>query len=433
MQLLISVGLSPSLPHSQGLRVQDIKEISPWEIIEGIRNSGPLQPSWFGAVRMKRRPLRYLEQRKLVHFHTHQNTNEAISTSPYNVSLPEPSSADNYTPNGDRIPATTPPDPPMVVVTSIGGGDVKPTPVPSTRVNHPFEFVGGNQPPVAPPTSMVSASSSLPDRQRQTLEEIKKDQIRRMQESGGDAGPFNPVPPSMIQSQTMAPQPQPQRGGEEGMAPAIPGSHQINQVPNPGIATHNPAAVSQAAINHASSVNRHIQVIMNAMTPEQRNHLLTLPIEQRKHHLMQMRNRMIHNQQRLMELHRIQQQQQQQQRVNMMSGGGHLGGFRQPMAHGPQHVGPMQANPPMPMQQVMQQQQQRQMAAPGFLPGMGQMGHPQPQQQLYMRSHQQVYVRPHGPGPMYPGIQPGMQPGMQPGIQPGMQPGMQPRHPGYYN
>ena len=195
----------------------------------------------------------------------------------------------------------------------------------------------------------------------------------------------------------------------------MPGSHQINPVPNPGIAPNNQAAINQALLqrqyqmavysmtpeqrNHLSTLppnqrkilmqrrikqqrrmallQRQYQMTVYSMTPEQRNHLSTLPPDQRKI-LMQRRIQ----QQRMIDIHRMQQQHhhQQQQRVAMMpSGASHMGGFRQPMAHGP-HVGPMQANPPMPMQQVMQQQQ-RQMTAPGFPPGMPQMAPPPQQQQ----------------------------------------------------
>ena len=389
------------IPRCQGLRVQDVKEISPWEILEGIRNSGPLQPSWFGAVRMKRRPLRYLEQRKLVHFHTHQNTNEATSSSPYSVSLPEPSSADNYAAEGDGIPVTTPTGMPAVAVAS-SVEDVKPIQVTSTARSH---AVGGSQPPVAPSTSVVQSQSSLPDQKREMLDKIKQEQLLRMNRDGRESH-LNPVPPIMMQSPAHS---QGGPGGEPMAAAGMSGSHQINQVPNPGIAPNNQAAINQALMQ------RQYQMAIYSMTPEQRNHLSTLTPEQRK---MMMQRRIQQQQQRMMDMHRIQQQQQQQQQQQRMAmmpaGAGHMAAsFRQPMPHGPQHVGPMQANPPMPMQQVMQQQQ-RQMAAPGYPPGMAQMAPPPQQQQppLFIRSHQPMYVQSHAPRPMYPG--------------------MQSRHPGYH-
>ena len=70
---MYSLSLSLSLSLSQGLRVQDTRDISPWDILEGVKNSGPLMLSWFGAVRMKRKPLKYEEQRWMVQFHSHQD------------------------------------------------------------------------------------------------------------------------------------------------------------------------------------------------------------------------------------------------------------------------------------------------------------------------------------------------------------------------
>ena len=44
--------------------------------------------SWFGAIRMKRKPLRYEEQRHLVRFHTHQNQSQYFIEGPHSVKLP---------------------------------------------------------------------------------------------------------------------------------------------------------------------------------------------------------------------------------------------------------------------------------------------------------------------------------------------------------
>lgn len=79
----------------QGLRVQDTREISPWDILEGVKYGGPLMLSWFGAVRMKRKPLKYEEQRKLVSLHSHQNRFKDMMYKPYYVSLPDPTPQTN--------------------------------------------------------------------------------------------------------------------------------------------------------------------------------------------------------------------------------------------------------------------------------------------------------------------------------------------------
>jgi hypothetical protein len=73
----------------QGLRVQENKEISPWEIIEGVKGCGPFQLSWFGAMRMKRKPLTYFEQHKRVFPHTHQQEYFKMTSQRHYVYLPE--------------------------------------------------------------------------------------------------------------------------------------------------------------------------------------------------------------------------------------------------------------------------------------------------------------------------------------------------------
>jgi len=40
------------------------ESVSPWEILEGHKNAGPLNLSWFGAVRLERKPLKYEEQHR---------------------------------------------------------------------------------------------------------------------------------------------------------------------------------------------------------------------------------------------------------------------------------------------------------------------------------------------------------------------------------
>jgi len=42
------------------------ESVSPWDILEGHKNAGPLNLSWFGAVRLERKPLKYEEQHRSV-------------------------------------------------------------------------------------------------------------------------------------------------------------------------------------------------------------------------------------------------------------------------------------------------------------------------------------------------------------------------------
>lgn len=42
-----------------------------WELLEGHKNPAPLLWSWFGAVKMERKPLTYEESHRLLKYHTH--------------------------------------------------------------------------------------------------------------------------------------------------------------------------------------------------------------------------------------------------------------------------------------------------------------------------------------------------------------------------
>ena len=47
------------------------QKINPWDTLEAYKNPAPLSWSFFGAVRMERKPLKYQEQFRLTHYHTH--------------------------------------------------------------------------------------------------------------------------------------------------------------------------------------------------------------------------------------------------------------------------------------------------------------------------------------------------------------------------
>ena len=46
-------------------------KISPWELLEGHKNPAPLSLSYFGAVRVERKPPKYEEEYRLLLNHTH--------------------------------------------------------------------------------------------------------------------------------------------------------------------------------------------------------------------------------------------------------------------------------------------------------------------------------------------------------------------------
>ncbi|XP_071839285.1 mediator of RNA polymerase II transcription subunit 12-like protein isoform X3 [Apostichopus japonicus] len=62
-----------SIIKKQGLQVASKQKVTPWDMLELPKNQGPLSWSWFGGVRMERKPLQYHEQYRLSLFHSHYN------------------------------------------------------------------------------------------------------------------------------------------------------------------------------------------------------------------------------------------------------------------------------------------------------------------------------------------------------------------------
>jgi mediator of RNA polymerase II transcription subunit 12 len=54
-----------------GLRVNEKEKVSMWDLLEGHKNPAPLLWTWFGAVKMERKPLTYEENHRLLKYHTH--------------------------------------------------------------------------------------------------------------------------------------------------------------------------------------------------------------------------------------------------------------------------------------------------------------------------------------------------------------------------
>lgn len=55
----------------QGFQVSKKERISPWEVIEGFKYPPPLSWTFFGAVRLEKKPLKYEEQHRVQLYHTH--------------------------------------------------------------------------------------------------------------------------------------------------------------------------------------------------------------------------------------------------------------------------------------------------------------------------------------------------------------------------
>lgn len=66
-----------SIDKKQGLQISEKQKVPPWEILEGHKNPAPLSWSWFGAIRVERRPLWYQDAHRLLKFHTHNLTKPA--------------------------------------------------------------------------------------------------------------------------------------------------------------------------------------------------------------------------------------------------------------------------------------------------------------------------------------------------------------------
>lgn len=55
-----------------GLRATEKQKVNTWDLIEGnSKNPAPLSWSWFGAVKMERKPLKYERGFELLKYHTH--------------------------------------------------------------------------------------------------------------------------------------------------------------------------------------------------------------------------------------------------------------------------------------------------------------------------------------------------------------------------
>ncbi|KAK4337263.1 hypothetical protein RND71_043261 [Anisodus tanguticus] len=60
-----------SIDKKQGLQVAEKQKVSPWDLIEGHKNPAPLCWSWFGTLKIERKPLRGEENHHLLPWHAH--------------------------------------------------------------------------------------------------------------------------------------------------------------------------------------------------------------------------------------------------------------------------------------------------------------------------------------------------------------------------
>lgn len=362
--------------HLQGLRVQDNRDISPWDILEGVKNSGPLMLSWFGAVRLKRKPLKYEEQRWMVQFHTHQDQFQDMMYQPHYVSLPEaaaavPSVMEDTTKTEDEASLadtakesssnqvsgsstnTTVPTPSVAMPTSSGVGVASQPPI----SNQP-QVSGAVRPPpsVAMPTqssqqaqftiNQTGMGQRAPGPMNPMMMSAGRGMGRGMMGGAGAVSLNRMIQPGMNQTPLSA-RPDMRMRLEQIRAANLQQQHVrtgagVQYAPGPGgVMIGNPPPNYRSPMNTMNPVGPGV-----GHDPSQQ---LTM---QQQQQLMYQRHQQM--QRRLMAARLQQQQQMQRQRAAMMQAG-----YPQQQQYA-MRPGPMQANPPMPMQQVMQPPQQPQ-------------------------------------------------------------------------
>ncbi len=361
----------------QGLRVHDTKVISPWELLEGVRNSGPLMLSWFGAVRMKRKPLKYEEQRKLIRFHTHQNHLQAPMHKMHYVSLPD------LTPVPDELK-----DAEETEKTAVKGQEAieeKPLSGPRQPIEAkphiavPETSAGQVPPPRGP---MVGARPTVPGQMQVTgaAQFHPSQQHQRLMPPGfrpgypTPRGMYSPqaqpgMHPSMalrlkeIQKLNANWQPQHSIGGHMSMGYANPQPHGHSQqvysmggIQQGGMMQRQAAAMAGYSNPQLQQARLRQQIMLQRMPPEAK-------LRYKQH---------------------LQLQQQQQAAMMQQQQMGQYNPQIQYRQLPQQQMRPLQANPPVPMQQVMQQ---------SYTPGAPQqqvmVRPPQVQQQMQYAQQQQ--------------------------------------------
>ena len=289
---------------------------------------------------MKRKPLTYFEQKRKVILHTHQQSYNRIASNRHYVYLPEIPSSENISTDPAQAQATTPMLP----------GE----PTPATNIGQ-----GG------------SGTNSMPP-QRAKIQDVLEI-IRRMNEnpSSNVQGPPGPLPPN-IRSTV-----QPNIGPPHQAGPAM-----LSAPPRQIHAAHMVPPATNQAILHGPSPARHMappsnnpqnwfEMMLRDLTPEQRNHFNTLPMDQKRTYFM--------NYKRKVELSRM---------VNTPA-------YRHPIHHRPMSVQPHMLGPP-----------QRPMMHRGY-PHPAQMVGPPAHHPGYMMAHHhpQMFRQPNAPmyGPRHPG------------------------------
>lgn len=280
--------------------MQDTRDISPWDILEGVKSNGPLMLSWFGGVRVKRKPLRFEEQRWLLRFHTHQEQFKEMMYRPSFVKLPEAVEVNDVV----KLPEEPTP---VVDREDIKTVDTKATSQP----------VPGPQPqPQVMPHNVLQSFPRAPN-PRQVLPPTPQGNMIRY--------PYQQQPGAGVTDNKLI----------------------LNQI-------RERALLKSRAVGH-QQFNQRPPMYPQQMQQQQR--MMQTGIANTYGNNPAAIQRMLmkqHHQRKVLEQQQLQQQQQRAQ-MAMHAGQYQPGGGYHPGMQPGSGMQPMQANPPVPMHQVMQQ------------------------------------------------------------------------------
>jgi len=286
---------------------------------------------------MKRKPLKYEEQKKLVSFHSHQNRFKEMMYKPYYVSLPDPTPQDNPFLEPSRPPTTDPQTPSKVDRSATEA--MKPDAM--TGQTTPGATTANTQAVSTRPS--ISAGQMQPPGSMTSYTALHQVHPVTQHPIAGHRPFVQPPPHGMIpQPPVMAAQPQPyQTMQDPSMKKRLEKIKRDNIVyiqqgttaqPPPMYPGHTGVQVTRTPV-YAIPGGMSIQEQLARMSPQRRVAYLQQQQRLRQH-----------------------QQQQQQQRMAMAAAArrqpGPMMGQFNPQFQQVQPMRPMQATPAMPMQQV---------------------------------------------------------------------------------
>ena len=86
----------------EGLKMSGVQHMNPWDLLEDYKSVAPLSWASFGAVRIEKRPSRYLEQAKKLLHHTHQRRRPITYYTNYEIDDDDDDDSDAEVKEADR-------------------------------------------------------------------------------------------------------------------------------------------------------------------------------------------------------------------------------------------------------------------------------------------------------------------------------------------